>query len=396
MNWVKQVVAEHAESEAPERFFYWAALAAISATVRKNVSLDRFYYRLYPNIYVFLVAKSGMKKSIPITMCKGLLTRANCTRVVSGRTSIQAVLKDFGKACSLKNGAAPLLEAHGILLSGELASFLVEDPAALTILTDLHDTHAYPEEWINNLKIAGIDKLKAPCIQVLGATNEEHFSDAVPANAIGGGFIARTFIVFSDQRGKLNSLTERPKLVPDLDKLTTRLLEIKSLKGDFIWADSAKKLYDAWYYAFMSEPRHDPTGTYNRIGDQVIKVAMLLALGEGDDLVLTKPIIEEALVECLDCTNGMKQITMGAGAATLSRQTKLVLRDLISRPDHKIERQRLLQKYWGEFDAFDLDRIIETLLGAGAITKEMHGTKVTYTLKKDTLDAYTSLKRSIQ
>jgi len=47
-------------------------------------------------------------------------------------------------------------------------------------------------------------------------------------------------------------------------------------------------------------------------------------------------------------------------------------------------------KYWGELDSFDLDRIIETLLSAGAI--EITNDRKTYILKKGTLEMYTQYK----
>src|SRR6266704_1581124 len=167
--------------------------------MKKNVYLDRYYYILYPNIYVFLVARSGLRKGNPVNLAKKLVQEVGVTRVISGRNSIQGVLKDLGKAHSTPNGTI-VKDAAGFMISGELASFLIKDPEALTILTDLYDTHVNEPEWKNTTKTQGIDTLKNPCITLLGATNEEHFQDAVPTNAIGGGFIGRTSIVFEGVR----------------------------------------------------------------------------------------------------------------------------------------------------------------------------------------------------
>lgn len=392
-NWIDSVLSATRENEAPPRFFYWSALAAISAAVRKNVWLERYYYKLYPNIFVFLVATSGLKKGIPVNLVKKLVASADCTRTVSGRNSVQAIITDLSKAYTKENGQV-ISAAHGFLVSGELASFLIHDPDALTILTDLYNTHEYEKEWRNSLKSTGVEKLKAPCITLLGATNEIHFADAVPSNAIGGGFIARTFIVFEDQRGVINPLTERPEHIVDVASLASYLREVSQVKGEFRWSDEAKKAYEAWYYKYAAKKHSDPTGTMERMPDQVIKVAMLLSLAEDLELVLLAHHIHRSLEDCLECVAGVRRVTMGAGKSPLAAQTKLVLQELIDRPDHKVERSKILSKYWGELDAFDLDRIIETLAASGAITVSPN--RKTYILTQSTLEQYTKYKAELQ
>jgi hypothetical protein len=337
-----------------------------------------------------------MKKGTATTTARTLVEEAKVTRIVSGRNSVPSILKDLSKAYSLENGGV-VKDAQAFLISGELGAFLVKDPDALTILTDLHDTHAYEKEWINTLKGTGVDKLKAPCITLLGATNEEHFADAVPSNAIGGGFIARTFIVFSQERGQLNSLTHAPKKVPDVTFMSVYLSELAKVSGEFKWGNNSKDTYDAWYYPFMKAlDGHDPTGTNNRIGDQILKVAMLLSLAESPDLVLKESHIVEAITSSLDCVQGMKQVTMGAGRSNLAYQTKLVVRELLSASGNQILRSKLLSKFWGEFTDFDLDRIVATLAAADAIDIQINGSAQLYKMKKSAVNMYQKAVQSIQ
>src|SRR5689334_10969018 len=245
--WIDQVVNSTVEAESPERFYYWAALSSLSAVARKSVYLDRYYYKLYPNIYVFLIARSGLRKSNPVTLAKKVVILAGNTKVISGRNSIQSVLKDIGKAFSTESGEV-VKDAHAFMVSGELASFLVKDPDGLTILTDLHDTHANEPEWKNSLKTQGTDTLRNPCITLLGASNQEHFRDAVPPNAIGGGFIARTFIVMENHRRTINDLMDKPQIVPDMEELSCYLKEVAKVKGEFQIQKEARAFYRNWYH----------------------------------------------------------------------------------------------------------------------------------------------------
>jgi len=392
MDFITRVVRTFKSSESPEIFFYWAAISAISAVIKKNVFLDRGgIYKLYPNVYCFLVAPSGMKKGIPVNLAKTLVNGVNNTRVISGRNSIQQVLDDLGKATTLESGIF-LKEAHGYLVASELAAFLIKDSDAMTILTDIHDTQYHEKDYKYSLK-SGKSTLISPCLSLLGATNEEHFEAAVPARDQNGGFIARTFIIYSREKGKLNSLTRKADKI-DITELQKQLIAISKIKGEFQWTEEAIEYYDAWYYRFYELQHEDKTGTINRLGDQILKLAMCISLAHSNSLMLTKEYIQEAITRGLAASNGAKQITMG-GTATHAEQTKLLIRELIIAPDHTVLRKNFLMKHWGTVDNFDLDRIVETLDQAGAIHIQRNGTSAKYTLKEEAFEAYMNYKKSI-
>ena len=398
MNWIQKVVNAHRENEAPEYFFYWAAVTALSAVVKKNVFMERYFYKLYPNIYVFIVAKSGMKKGVPVALAKKMVEKANCTRVISGRNSVQSIVQTLGKA-SIEGGGV-IDKAQALIVSGELAALLVRDPAGLTILTDLHNTHEYEKEWVNTLKGEGghgvVDRLRSPCITLLGATNEDHFVDAVPQVDVKGGFIARTFIVHSNERGTPNPLTEKPTTLIDIDDLSLYLKEAAQVRGEFQWSAAAKIYYDAWYRDMMAHFPDESTGTFGRIGDQVVKLAMLISLSKNFDLIITEEDVIEAKVSAYRCADGMRQVTMGAGSSSYTAQTKLVLKALIASPDNRIDRKKLLSRYWGDLDAPTLDIVIETLLGGDIIAVYRQGANCVYEMKKKALEEYIQFTKRIQ
>lgn len=394
--WVDQVVISTIEAESPARFQYWSALTAISAVVKKNLFLDRYYYKLYPNIYVFLVAKSGLRKGNPVTLAKKLVQEADLTRVIMGRNSIQAVLKELGKTKSLENGGM-VKDAAAYLVSGELASFLVKDPEALTILTDLYDTHANEPEWKNTLKTSGTDTLKNPCLTLLGATNEDHFKAAVPNDAIGGGFIARTLIVFEQRRRVINDLMDPPKVTPSIKDLVCYLKEIGKKEGQFIIPKESKMMYREWYKQLATEQHTDRTGSVERLGDTVLKVAMLLSLSHDLSLEIRPESMDEAIKQCVGCLDGLSQVTMGQGKSESAYETSLVMKELLKRPDHKMTRKAMLAKFWGEFDSLVLDRIVQTLVEAGALEADRvnQGKDIMYTMTKKAVDMYQKFKQEI-
>src|SRR6267142_6154697 len=139
MKWIMSFLTEILESandlESPLNFWYWAGLATISAVVKDNVWIPRAgdYYNLYPNIYVMLHAESGLKKGPPINLAKDLVKRTNNTRIISGRSSIQGILKELGTAYTVPGGKV-VTKSVAFVVSSELTSSIVEDKAAATIL----------------------------------------------------------------------------------------------------------------------------------------------------------------------------------------------------------------------------------------------------------------------
>jgi len=122
MSWLDTIVKQHSELESPLNFWRWAGIAAISAVVKDNVYLNRQIHKLYPNIYVMLHADSGLKKGPPISMAKQLVSKVNNTRIISGRSSIQGILKEMGTGHTDKETGRVISTSTAFICSNELTS----------------------------------------------------------------------------------------------------------------------------------------------------------------------------------------------------------------------------------------------------------------------------------
>jgi hypothetical protein len=361
-SWLETVVQAHQYAETPARYYYWSGLAAIAATVKKRVWLDKFIYKLYPNVYIMLVSeKSGLRKGPAITLVKSLLNEVQNTRVVAGRNSIQGIIKEFSTQITLQNGVV-LSDAQGILLSDEFAAFIVEDPGALTILTGLHNTHEH-NIWKNSLKGSPTEELKNPCINLLGASNERLLGEVVRNRDLEGGFIARTFLVYESKAQCINSLVDKPEGLVPIKTLAERLKEISKLEGEFKWSERGKTEYNKWYIDIRNKDIEDKTGSIERLGDQVLKAAMLISMSYGDSLELTHRFIEEAIEKCEECImSGTAKVSHGMGAAPeMSDAVKKLLGLFERAPNLEMSRIKLLKQMFPIL-ADVVDRILDTLI----------------------------------
>ena len=360
------------EAESPRSFMFWSGLAAISATTRRNVWINKKIYKLYPNTYTMLVARSGLRKGFPVKIAQKLVEALDVTKVISGRNSIQAIILELSRQWTLESGKV-LNEAHAFVVNDELGSLLVEDPSAQTILTTLYDSF-YHSNWTDTLKSDGRKVLKDICITMLSATNQVHLTEFLDTTSVTGGFIGRTLIIYEEKKSRINALIDDDEIVEmDLAPLISRLKVISEIKGQMILEKTSKDLYRSWYKEYNEKMElntsDDETGTSERLHDHILKISTLLSLSERDDRIIAPQHIEDAIDLCTSFTTSVKRITLGRGKSESSDKTRVVLEYLISQPEYTTTRKKLLRAKYGDLDAIDLDKILDTMSQAGIVNQ---------------------------
>lgn len=395
MSWLTDVLIQHQELESPRNFWYWAGLAALSAILRDNVWINRQgVYNLYPNIYVMLHADSGLKKGPPINMAKKLVKAVGNTRIISGRSSIQGILKKLGTAQTTPGGFVDK-KSIAFICSSELTSSIVEDKAATTILTDLFDRNYNEGEWESLLKMETF-KLVDPTISMLTATNEAHGEEFFMKKDVQGGYFARTFIIYENKRNVVNSLMDSLINPPNYEKLACYLKEVAKLKGEFEPTPTTTpvgRYYDEWYHSFIqlvdAQSIRDPTGTLNRFGDSVLKIAMLLSIAEQLELKITMTAMIEAIEQCEKLVGNIRKATLGQGKSATAQHKAMIIRELLDRSNHIISREMLNKKYWMQASSVEWDEIMSSLEAAGIIKIVSAGHQVMYEMPAKVVEEWT-------
>lgn len=388
MNFLQELLEVTKEAESPRSFIYWSGLAALSAVTRRNIWIKKKnVYRLYPNIYVMLVAKSGLRKGFPVKIAQKLVESTECTKVISGRNSIQAIILELSRQWTLENGRV-LNSAHAFVVNDELGSLLVEDQSAQTILTTLYDSF-YHSNWTDTLKSDGRKVLKDICITMLSATNQTHLSKFLDATSVTGGFIGRTLIVYEEKKSRINPLIgddDESDEEMNLKPLKEYLKKVETVTGKCRLTSEAKSHYIDWYIKYNTEienSQSDDTGTSDRIHDHILKISMLLSLSERLDLVIEKSHIETAINLCEEFTTSVKRIIDGQGKSESSDRNRSILDYLLSQPDFKSTRKKLLRAKYGDFSAVELDSSIDTMIQAGVIVREDTSEGPVFSIEKE-------------
>lgn len=400
-SWMQDYLNSVKELESPTSYFYWSMLAAMSACCGRRIWINRGdAYKLYPNIYVFIISKrSGLRKGKPVSVAKQLAYDVGRVRVIDGQNSIQGVLKELAKVKTVGNGHI-VKNAEGFLITGEFASFMIQDGTtmALTTLTDLYDTHAHDQGFIKTLASQDQIILKAPCLTALFASNETHFFDSVPKNAITGGFLARTFCIYEERRNTINSLTVKVVNKIDYKRIVGHLDEISKLEGEIIPEQKALDSFHTWYCEFHKDDKgiEDETGTADRIGDNIWKAAMLIALSNHHYMEILESDMDDAIIQTMQTFVNVKKLLLG-GSTDNKNIKSITMRTVVahileSDPVFESSRKQLLRKGVGIFGVYDLDECIEHLLQANMIKIDKRGSEVYYQLTEVIIKKHKEIK----
>lgn len=394
-SWLETLLSMVDEAESPAQYWRWAALSAISAVVKNNVSLDRHIYRLYPNIYVILVGKSAIKKGPPIALARNLVARVDNTRVIGGRASIQGIVKELASTYTTSKNRT-ITDSCGFIVSSEFASSLVEDPAATNILLDLYDGDYHKDGWKNTLKGSAQETLVNPSITLLSGSNETNLKDIISAKERTNGFVGRIFFIPASRRHTINSLVYAPKVGLDPENLAGYLRELAQLKGEFAWSKDGGAYYDEWYQALakqIDEDDSDETGTTNRLGDHVLKVAMLLHLARCQSLVLEKRDILDAIEACQPLIKAAADITLGQGSKKDKISPATLLKDLLYVKEHSLSREAWARKYWREITINEFDTLVESLRQTGGVEKYIVNNEVHWRMTDWAIQVYSEAQK---
>lgn len=383
-NWIDDVLSECSHVETPRSWIWWSlctAVSAVSANYYLRTMKGAVLYK--PNIYVMLLGESGLGKGFGVNLSKLLVQKADVTRVIAGRSSIQAIVSELAKQKSNQNGKAPITDSRGFVVNGELSSAIIADVDALSIFTDLYDGH-YNPEWDNLLKVSGKEKLKQPYITTLFGSSPAHFYDSIPAANIDGGYVARNLIVYEEKRFQTVDLLDIEDSSDDspsdlingyiVPKYAEYLVKISAGGGGITYTSTAREMFNTWRTKWREEQKKERTGFFNRVPDHVIKTAMCICLARYTSQML---INEFDMEEAIEKVTNLIYANKLAGSGTkqvdpVANHTKTIIDLLIRATDNQLMRKLLASRAYpfGLADMGTLDKIIDTLEQMGWISRE--------------------------
>jgi hypothetical protein len=340
-------------------------LTGIAATLRDNCYLLLGDSRFYPNIYTLIIAKPAMRKAKPLNSTIELVKHADNTKIIEGRTSIQAIIQRLGETERRKSGTT-VAGASGFIYSEEVSAMFTEDDATIPVLTDLYD---FKSSYTSSLVTRGTTKLTNVVITLLGASNEELLKPVFNSRAIYGGLLSRCLIVYGDKVRHRNSLMFLDSAKFDPTKLRQGIQGIANLRGLFRISVDAAKHYDKWYNEVCPnlEKSAGLTGAEGRVHINVLKIAMLHCVSRKCNLQIDMEDMKLAINDVQSLFVNYKRLTLGSGKSKDADPQIRVLETLWRAANHRLTRGELLAIIWADVSDETLDSVLRTFQTAGLV-----------------------------
>jgi hypothetical protein len=389
---------EHFES--PSSFWRWSAYGAVAASLRFNCYIKWGTSKLYPNLYILLLADSAAyRKDAGPELVEDLLRDNGHTKVISGRASWQGIVDELSQDKPIKKGGMPVRGGGGIIIATEFTAAFVEDPSLIKMMTE---SYGYKEEFEYILR-SGTVKIKNRCLSLLGGSNETLLRDLYGTQATYGGLLRRTCLIKPDKKRPPNALTEDDDQLSPAKRivLLDKLKIIQNLKGEFTYTDEAKSYYKSWYNDLYNsyDDLGDRTGFIQGLHTLTIKLAMTLSATEGT-LKIDLDRLKLAIKEIESLKENYTSYTMSSGKNPQANMGATILSDLWLRgsngqPPKNLKRRDILLKYWNEISGEDLDKLLLTLEQAGLIAMIPQGQEPSYALTQIAKDAFLKNQKTI-
>lgn len=277
--------------EVPPSFNTFCSLVGLSSLLGRRVyTMKGDYIRIYPNLYVILVGPPGCGKTTAMETVEDLLHEFKVpisAESVSREKLIMDIQAQEGVHSHLPPEHKYRYASPYTIFATELSEFLgAGGIGMISFLTDIYSRNLFEVRTKNK----GITKINGPYINLIAGTTTDWINTYLKDDIISGGFSRRC--VFVHETGRAGSIP-RPKITPAMraawQRVVDRAKAVGTLAGEYTWSEDAIQFWDNWYHTRIPAVK-DPNllGYYETKDIQLLKVAMLVAVSESNELVLTK------------------------------------------------------------------------------------------------------------
>lgn len=373
-NWLDAYLEYTLETESSPIFHKWVGISSIAAALRKKCWLSLGRLKVFPNLYIVLVAEPGIaRKSQAISYGVDILNQIPAIVTSADSVTPQAMLQDL-ELCAMDDqlpDGRMMKHASLSIISKEFESFLGqkgENIKMLVLLTDLFDSSEAP--WKYRTKNSGTNTIPSVYLNLLGATTPDSLASCLPSSAIGGGLTSRILFVWSSMKTKKIPRPEDSARVQELRELLIHDLSVISrISGNYQFTEESGLLWDKWYINYdetsVNRICTDPAfnGWYSRKPMMIQKLALINAASMHSNLIVEWENFDYAIKLVEEVENAMGKTFAAIGKNTTAPEVDKIISLL---RNHKaISEKQLMQMLWRDVDATQFDSVMQTIMRSG-------------------------------
>lgn len=368
-------------SEAPNLYKEWTAVSLI-ATALSRKCFHVWEKNIYPNFFILLVGPAGGRKGTAMGPAVKLL-RACDVPITADSITNEALIKDFEQAetsYTRKNGAVETycpVTVHAEEFTVLLAR---DDGKMIANLTDWFDCK---DLWSYKTKHHGEFFLSNLFFNMLGATTPSVFSELLPSTAVGGGLLSRIIIVHANKKSALIPFPQRGEDFTQLfEYLKADFQILQSYQGEFYFDEEFNQAYERFYIENETQPPFEGVEHLERYVTRrpthFRKLSMIMAASRCDcNGIITKADFDRAMDLLLRTEKEMPKAFDDMGESDHVSSIRKVLTFLARKKQATVA--DILQVYYKDIDHATLTLVLESLVKAKKITRELDNNTGFYT-----------------
>lgn len=378
------------QTDAPKIFHKFLSYFVVSSVVNRNAYIPFGWKKLYPNLYLLIVAgSSAHRKSWSIGIATRMINRIHEGFTIPETSSREAFVSELASEDRSPRGA-------GLIEIDELKGFMDRVRKKSYMEGFVQDLSSlYDGKALNRRK--GVDKperyqVTDPFLNMVAACSNEWFYRSIQSEDISGGFFARFIWVVYDK--KVVNPSPRPK--PENQHLYGQLIEklhrIRDFIGEVNFNPEALTFYEEWYRNFYSVRQGGMwDANYHRAAIIIQKMAVLHAVIRaeseveglvGSHLAITLPDIKYVTTLIEDTLLNFSKITIGVNK--MDTNNKKVLKYIVERGSAT---RTTIMNGVREMDARTLTEVLSNLEESAVIEARLVGDKNEY-VPNETANTY--------
>lgn len=379
-DWLNSYTQYCGNTESAAIFHKWVGLSIVSSALQKKVWFKFGRFKIFPNLYIVLVAEPGVaRKSVAISYGVRLLKEIPTVKISASSITKEALIDDmalaYQEAINVET-QEKIQHCSMAVVSKEFESFIGqkrENTKMIVFLTDVYDAED-DLPWAHKTKHSGSSQIVGPYMTIVAATTPESLASSLPSNAVGGGFVTRVLFIWAGGRDTKVAIPE--DLFGELTvKLQLDLAVISSLSGEFTFNPESKEWWIDWYNNRLEDDftrrickEKSFAGWYSRKHVHLLKIATCLSACRGN----TK------FVEIQDFERGLKLLeemekVMGNSFSALGRSEVSIEVDTVATIIESygiITEHDLMALVWKDMDSIKFENVINTVIKRGLAVRE--------------------------
>lgn len=371
-DWLTTYLRYNDEHEAPESLHKWTGLCVLSAAVRRQVYIELQFgatKRVYPNIYVIIVAESAkVRKSAAMDAGRDLLFEAlPSTRIMRDSMTSQGLIKSMNHKVQVvdEGKIKEIMRSDVAIFADEVANLFSYDKlraAQMVIL--LTRSYECPSVYDHTTARDSTIRLHNLYPVLLGGTDPSNLK-VLPPEAV-GGLTGRLIWIIENQKRLVNSGWKRNQHHATQQTLIRECLmrdlqRIAKLHGEMHVKPEAMDMYDKWYEELSKRDTRDPESDafYHRCHTTALRLSILLSISESDSMVVTSQHMIEAIRLIEGLLPAVKRVIMWNGGSQFE-QHRAKLINYLQKSNAGIALRRNTLAYVG-ITASEFDELCNTL-----------------------------------